>query len=184
MTELYIKNMVCKCCIRVVQIELEKSGLSPSYIELGKVRIRGKLSEEAKKDLDMRLQKYDLEILRDKRTVIVEKVKSFVIANIKNPEKLDRKIAWSNMILGQLDEVLSYERMSKLFSSVTGTTLESFIMRQKIERVKELVFQDELNFMEISKKMGFASLPHLSFRFKKVTGVTLSDFKASAKKKR
>lgn len=104
--------------------------------------------------------------------------------HIKNPEKLDRKIAWGNMILGQLDEVLSYERMSKLFSSVTGTTLESFIMRQKIERVKELVFQDELNFMEISKKMGFASLPHLSFRFKKVTGVTLSDFKASAKKKR
>lgn len=95
MTELYIKNMVCKCCIRVVQIELEKSGLSPSYIELGKVRIGGKLSEEAKKDLDMRLQKYDLEILRDKRTVIVEKVKSFVIANIGVPIVISRKITLS-----------------------------------------------------------------------------------------
>jgi len=184
MTELYIKNMVCKCCIRVVEMELEKSGLRPLYIDLGRVRIRGKLNEDAKKDLDLRLQEYGLGLLLDRRTRIVEKVKNYVISSIQNPEHLDRKIDRNQMILSQLDEKVSKERLSQLFSSVTGTTLESFIICQKIERVKELIFQDELNFMQISKKMGFASLPHLSFRFKKVTGLTLSGFKASAIKKR
>ncbi|WP_170123291.1 helix-turn-helix domain-containing protein [Pedobacter nutrimenti] len=159
-------------------MELEKAGWTPLYVDLGKAKVKEVLSGKSKNEFDTELQKYGLGLLIIKKSYIIEKIKTIIITSIHNADTLSQKQDWHQIILSQLQEDYTHDRLSKFFSSVAGITLEHYIILQKIERVKELLFQNELSLKDISKKMGFASQPHLSYQFKRVTGITPLKFRA------
>ena len=178
MTTLYIKNMVCDRCKMVVRQELEKLGLKPVKVALGEVTLADEeLSPEKLRQLELALVNLGFERIDDRKARLIESIKSKVIEIIHYGDPGSRKFNWS----GILSESLHYEYnyLSNLFSSVEGITLEQYIIRQKIEKVKELLFYDELNLSEIAHKLGYSSVAHLSGQFKKVTGFSPSELKKS-----
>jgi len=177
MTELFIKNMVCDRCRMVVGQELERLGLHVTSVQLGAAQILEKLDKQQREGLAENLSKLGFELLDDARSKNVEQIKKIIIQKIHHSEYLDIKVNWSALLADELHQ--DYKHLSGLFSTVEGITLEQYIIQQKIERVKELLFYDELNLSEISYKLGYSSVAHLSAPFKKVTGQTPSQFKAT-----
>jgi len=177
MTELFIKNMVCDRCKMVVAQELEKQGLKVTDIQLGIARIAAPIDPQQRRALDESLRQLGFELLDDARSKTVEQIKKIVIEKIHHSEYLDIKVNWSALLADELHQ--DYKHLSGLFSAVEGITLEQYIIQQKIERVKELLFYDEFTLSEISYKLGYSSVAHLSAQFKKVTGQTPSQFKAT-----
>jgi len=108
---------------------------------------------------------------------LIEKMKNIVIRRIHHTEELNTKVNWSALVADEMHQ--DYNSLSSLFSSVEGITFEQYIIRQKIEKAKELLFYDELNLSEISYKLGYSSVQHLSSQFKRVTGQTPSEFRLS-----
>lgn len=178
MTELYIKNMVCQCCIHVVKMEVEKVGCTPISIDLGIVKIKEDLTDKVLDKIAAGLQKYGLGLINTLKSITVEKIKTIVIRYINSGDILPQKIDWYNIISSQLNQKYSPNQISRLFPIVEGVTLEHFIITQKTKLAEELIFQNELTLTEISKKLGYANLPHLSGQFKKVTGFTPTQYKA------
>lgn len=175
---LYIKNMVCNRCILVVNQELEKLGLHPEKISLGEVELKeDHLSQDIINQLDSSLISLGFERMDDRKAKLIESIKNKVINLIHHSDPKSRKFNWSTLLAEALNHDYSY--LSSLFSSVEGITLEQYIIRQKIERVKELLFYDELNLSEIADTLGYSSVAHLSSQFKKVTGLTPSELKKS-----
>lgn len=179
--QIYIKNMVCNRCIMVVKSELEQFGLHPVAVELGEVTLDRTLTQAEKKNLDERLQQLGFEIIDDKKTRLIESIRTRIIDMIYSEEEVP-KLRFSEQLSDEFHHEYSY--LSKLFSEVRGTTLEQFIIRQKIERVKELLVYGELSLSEIAYKLGYSSVSHLSKQFKKVTGLTPTYFKEVRKSKR
>lgn len=178
MTTLYIKNMVCNRCIMVVGQELERQGLHPEKVTLGEVTLReDKLTETQQAKLDAALVSLGFERIDDRKARLIESIKNKVIQTIHHSDKVDLKFNWSTVLSEELH--YEYNYLSNLFSSVEGITLEQYIIRQKIERVKELLFYDELNLSEIADRLGYSSVAHVSAQFKKVTGFTPSELKKS-----
>lgn len=176
MLELYIKNMVCSRCVMVVQNELVKLGLEPTDVQMGVVRLKDDFIEDVKRgELDRKLREFGFELLDNSKTRVIDQIKNLIIDKVHRSESLEEKVNWSKLISDKLFHEYNY--ISTLFSSVEGVTIEQYIIRQKIERVKELLFYDELNLGEISNKMGYSSIAHLSAQFKKITGQTPSQFK-------
>lgn len=176
--ELHIKNMVCGRCIKVVREELLAFGLYPESVELGLVKLQEeKLEASMQKDLGQALEKLGFELLDGQRSKMIEQIKNLIISRIFHSESIDMSVNWSQLISDQLFH--DYNYLSSLFSSVEGITIEQYIIRQKIERVKELLFYDELSLSEIAFKLGYSSPAHLSAQFKKVTGDSPSHFKKS-----
>ncbi len=174
----YIRNMVCNRCILVVNQELEKLGLFPDTVSLGEVILKeDHLSEDVLHQLDSSLVNLGFERIDDRRAKLIESIKSKVIEMIHHAQQVDRRFNWSTILAEALHH--DYNSLSTLFSSVEGITLEQYIIRQKIERVKELLFYDELNLSEIANQLGYSSVAHLSSQFKKVTGLTPSELKKS-----
>lgn len=178
MTTLYIKNMVCNRCITAVKQEFEKLGLHPEKVTLGEITIgEDSLSAEQQQQLDAALQELGFERIDDRKARLIEGIKSKIIQLIHHSDKVNLKVNWSKVLS---DEVhYEYNYLSNLFSSVEGITLEQYIIRQKIEKVKELLFYDELTLSEIADKLGYSSVAHLSAQFKKITGFTPSELKKS-----
>ncbi|MBN8651544.1 MAG: helix-turn-helix transcriptional regulator [Cytophagales bacterium] len=175
---LYIKNMVCNRCILVVQQELEKQGLHPQKVSLGEVSLEeSHLDDTQLSRLDTSLVTLGFKRIDDRKARLIESIKNIVIQKIHRAESVNLKFNWSTMLSEELN--VDYNLLSNLFSSVEGITLEQYIIRQKIERVKELIFYDELNFSEIADRLGYSSVAHLSAQFKKVTGFTPSELKKS-----
>ncbi|MBX2894812.1 MAG: helix-turn-helix transcriptional regulator [Cyclobacteriaceae bacterium] len=175
---LYIKNMVCNRCILVVQQELEKQGLHPQKVSLGEVSLEeSHLDDTQLSRLDTSLVTLGFERIDDRKARLIESIKNIVIQKIHRAESVNLKFNWSTMLSEELN--VDYNLLSNLFSSVEGITLEQYIIRQKIERVKELIFYAELNFSEIADRLGYSSVAHLSAQFKKVTGFTPSELKKS-----
>lgn len=175
---LYIKNMVCDRCKMVVSQELEKLGLHPLKVTLGEVTLQeDSLSDEIQDRLDTSLVNLGFERIDDRKARLIEAIKSKIIEMIHYSDRLDRKFNWSDVLSQEMH--YEYNYLSNLFSSVEGITLEQYIIRQKIERVKELLFYDELNLSEIADKLGYSSVAHLSGQFKKITGLTPSQMKNS-----
>lgn len=174
---LYIKNMVCDRCKLVVRQELEKRGIHPEKLALGEVTLKEAIAPDVQKELDEALLTLGFERIDDRKARLIESIKSKVIDLIHHGNPANRKFNWSDI----LSESLHYEYnyLSTLFSSVEGITLEQYIIRQKIEKVKELLFYDELTLSEIAHKLGYSSVAHLSGQFKKVTGFTPSELKKS-----
>ncbi|MGB4399804.1 MAG: AraC family transcriptional regulator [Daejeonella sp.] len=176
MLELHIKNMVCNRCITAVRNELLASGLHPVVVEMGVVQLEEEeLDEESRIKLGARLTDLGFELLDNNRTRMIGQIKTLVIEKVHHSDDLDDKVNWSKLISDQLFH--DYNYLSTLFSSVEGITLEQYIIRQKIEKVKELLFYDEFNLSEIAVKLGYSSIAHLSAQFKKITGQTPSQFK-------
>ena len=178
MTTLYIKNMVCNRCIAAVKQELEKQGLHPEKVALGEVILEeNTLSKEQLDKLDSALEQLGFERIDDRKARLIEAIKNKVIQMIHHSEKVDLKFNWSTVLSEELH--YEYNYLSNLFSSVEGITLEQYIIRQRIEKVKELLFYDELNLSQIANRLGYSSVAHLSAQFKKVTGFTPSEMKKS-----
>jgi AraC family transcriptional regulator len=170
--------MVCNRCIMVVKQELEKQGLHPQKVALGEVIIEeSDLSEQQQKNLDTALATLGFERIDDRKARLIEAIKNKVIQMIHHTDKVNMKFNWSSILSEELH--YEYNYVSNLFSSVEGITLEQYIIRQKIEKVKELLFYDELSLSEIAHKLGYSSVAHLSAQFKKVTGFTPSELKKS-----
>lgn len=171
---LYIKNMVCNRCRMVVRTELEKVGLQPLQVQLGEVELDEKPTAEQMGKLKTALEALGFELIDDKKGRIIEKIKNVVIDLIHHSDE-QTKLKYSEYIAGKLHQDYTY--LSKLFSEVEGTTIEQYIIAQKIEKVKELLVYDELSLSEIAWRLGYSSVAHLSAQFKKVTGLTPSFYK-------
>jgi YesN/AraC family two-component response regulator len=162
----------------VVNQELEKQGLHPEKVTLGEVTIReDHLTKTQQDKLDTALAGLGFERIDDRKARLIESIKNKVIQTIHHSDRVDLKFNWSTVLAEELH--YEYNYLSSLFSSVEGITLEQYIIRQKIERAKELLFYDELNLSEIAHRLGYSSVAHLSTQFKKITGFTPSDLKKS-----
>lgn len=168
--------MVCARCISAVKDELVKHNLHPVSIDLGIVSVtEPEISDEVRKALSTRLQELGFELLDNSKAKVIDRIKSFIIDKIHHQQRLDLKVNWSDLISDKLHQ--DYNSLSSLFSSVEGITIEHYIISQKVERAKELIFYDEKNLSEIAFLLGYSSVQHLSTQFKKVTGQTPTQFK-------
>lgn len=172
--KLYIKYMVSLRCKMLVKAELKNLGIEKAIIELGMVELLGDISEEDKLKLKLALKKSGLELMDDKRSILIEKIKNIVTEMVHYSEEIP-KINFSSFLEEKLE--FDYTYLSRIFSEVKGVTIEQYIISHKIERAKELLLYDELSLKEISYKLHYSSVSHLSSQFKKVTGLTPSYFK-------
>lgn len=180
--QLYIKNMVCNRCISVVANEMAELGIVYTSVRLGEVDIPEKLSGDKEVKLRQRLQAHGFEILDDKKSALISKIKAAIINYIHYDESKTVKVNLSDHIAEKVGK--DYNYLSGLFSEVEGITIERFVILQRIEKVKELLVYGELSLSEIAWKMGYSSLAHLSGQFKKITGLTPSDYREIRDKKR
>jgi AraC-like DNA-binding protein len=179
--KLLIQNMVSLRCKLLVKAELEKIGLAYHSIELGEVILQKPIEPEQRHALIKALHQSGLEIMDDKNTMLVEKIKNIIVEMVHYSDELPR-LNFSNFLSEQLHK--DYHSLSELFSKTKGMTIEHFMIVHKIERAKELIMYDELNLSEIAFKLHYSSVAHLSHQFKKITGLTPSFFKSIQKKKR
>lgn len=172
--KLLIKNMVSIRCKMIVKSELEKMCLQYTTVELGEVEIKEELSKKKLNQLKTALQTFGLELMEDRKSMLIEKVKNIIVEMIHYSE--DPPLTnFSDFLSQKLN--YDYNYLSTLFSEVKGTTIEQYIIAHKIERAKELLVYDELTLTEIAFRLHYSSVSHLSRQFKKVTGLTPSFFK-------
>ncbi|MEO6166020.1 MAG: helix-turn-helix domain-containing protein [Chitinophagales bacterium] len=179
--KLYIKNMVSIRCKMIVKSELAKIGVHDGDIQLGEVSLRKDLPEADYTTFKTALKKVGFELLEDKRSKLIEKIKNVIVEMVHYADELP-KTNFSDYLSEKLG--LDYTYLSNLFSEVQGITIEHFIIYNKIEKVKELLVYDELTLTQISYKLHYSSVAHLSNQFKKITGLTPSHFKLLRHKRR
>ncbi len=179
--KLYIKNMVCRRCKMAVLSELEKLGIKPLFVELGEVELVAPISENQKTALSAGLQLLGFELIDDKKSQVIARIKTLIIDLVHNRDN-DLKTNLSFFIASDLGQ--DYSALSNLFSEVEGTTIEQYFISQKIERVKELLMYNELSLSEIAWQLNYSSVAHLSKQFKKITGLTPTFYKQLKDKKR
>jgi AraC-like DNA-binding protein len=173
--------MVSTRCKMAVKEELKKLGLHFIPVELGEVDIMEDLSSDQRELLKTALLSLGFELIDDKRSVLIEKIKHIIIEMVHNMDE-PIKMKFSNYLSEKLSHDYTY--MANLFSDIQGTTIAQFIISLKIERIKELIIYDELSISEIAWKMNYSSVAHLSNQFKKITGLTPSHFKQLKDRKR
>lgn len=173
--------MVSIRCKMMVKAELDKLGIEYGTIDLGEVEVKQPLSHEMHEHLKKDLLNSGLELMEDKKAILIEKIKLAIIEMVHYADEVPR-IKNSDYISAKLQHDYTY--LANLFSEVTGITIEQFIIAHKIERVKELLLYNELNLTEISYKLNYSSVAHLSNQFKKITGLTPTFFKKLKKKRR
>ena len=181
MTTLFIKNMVCDRCIMVVQAELDKLSLNAKNIKLGEVILDKEITPAEKDTLVKILAPLSFEVIDDKKSRMIEKIKSIIIDLVHHQDN-EIKTNLSNILSNALHN--DYNYLSNFFSEVEGTTIEKYFIAQKIEKVKELLVYDELSLSEIADRLNYSSVAYLSNQFKKVTGLTPSHFKQIREDKR
>ena len=181
-TTMHIKNMVCNRCIRAVQEEIESLGFSIKSIELGEVVINEEIDNIDTDRIGKILAENGFELIKDKQSEIINRIKTLIIEYIHFDKKKPESVNFSDFLSSELNHDYSY--LSHLFSMVEGKTIEKYMILQKIEKVKELLVYDELTLNEISYKLGYSSVAHLSRQFKDVTGLTPSHYKKIREEKR
>ncbi|MBC7627122.1 AraC family transcriptional regulator [Ferruginibacter sp.] len=179
--KLFIKNMVCLRCKMLVKAECEKIGLHSFTVYLGEVDILENITVEETQQLKLALLKSGLELMDDKKAMLLEKIKTVIVEMVHYTDELPI-INFSAYLSEKLNYNYSY--LAHLFSETEGMTLEHFIILHKIERVKQLIIYDELSFTEIAWKLHYSSMAHLSYQFRKVTGLTPSLFRSMEDKRR
>ena len=173
--------MVSIRCKMMVKEELKKLGIRYISVDLGEVEMMDDITEDQHIQIKKALMKSGLELMTDKRAMLIEKIKNVVIEMIHYTSELP-KINFSEFLSEKLD--YDYTYLANLFSETEGTTIEQFILHHKIERVKEFIIYDELSLTEIAAKLHYSSVSHLSNQFKKITGLTPSFFKSLKVKRR
>lgn len=174
--------MVCNRCIRVVAEDLGKLGLTIEAIELGKVKIKGVISDDNLMAIEKALLSSGFELINDRQHQIIEQVKKIIIEQVHHSNSKPAHINFSVYLEQQVG--VNYSSISKLFSSFEGVTIEKYLILQKIERVKELLAYGEQSLSEIAYELDYSSVAHLSGQFKKVTGLTPTAFKNIAGNRR
>lgn len=172
--QIHIKSMVCPRCIMSVQTILEDLNIPFSSVELGKVSLNGELSPTEKRDLELELKKVGFELLETESAVLIAQIKNLIIQQI-HYNKDGLKTNYSDYLADKMAH--SYSHLSRLFSSNEGITIEKYITKQKIEKIKKLLFNNEKTLAEIAFEMNYSSSAYLSTQFKKETGMTPSEFK-------
>lgn len=170
---LYIKNMVCPRCIKAVEELISAIPAEAVYVRLGEVMIKENLNGVQLDKFSTDLKNQGFELLDDNFKQQIDKIKTVIIDHIHYKE--DEKFPFTEILSKELNR--EYSAISKLFSETEGITIEQYVILQKIEKVKELLVYKELNLNEIAFKLGYSSTAHLSAQFKKVTGLTPSQFK-------
>ena len=179
--KLFIKYMVSTRCKMVVKDELKKIGLHFIIVDLGEIEIMENISDEKRALLRKGLANSGLELMDDKKAILIEKIKNVIIEMVHYSDEMP-KVNYSDYISEKLHHDYTY--LSNIFSEVKGMTIQQFIINHKIERAKELLLYDEYNLTEIAYKLNYSSVAHLSNQFKKVTGLTPSHFKKLKEKRR
>lgn len=173
--------MVSLRCKMVVRQELQKLGLHYVNVDLGTVEILENITDLQKEQLGKNLKVFGLELLDDKKKIIIEKIKSIIIEMVHYSDEMP-KVNYSDYISEKLG--YDYTYLANTFSEVKGITIQHFIILNKIERVKELLLYDELNLTEISYMLHYSSISHLSNQFKKITGLTPTYYKKLKEKRK
>ncbi|MDP3685026.1 MAG: AraC family transcriptional regulator [Ignavibacteria bacterium] len=179
--KIYIKYMVSTRCKMAVKEALKKLGLHFVVVDLGEVDLMESLTIDQRIELKQILLASGLELMDDKRAVLIEKIKNAIVEMVHHTNEII-KVNFSDFLSQKLN--LDYTYLANLFSEVQGTTIEQFIISHKIERIKELIIYGELSITEIAWKMNYSSVAHLSNQFKKMTGLSPSHFKQMKEKKR
>jgi len=179
--KLFIKYMVSQRCKLMVKEELKKLGMHFIVVDLGEVEIMENISDEQRIELKTALLSSGLELMDDKRAILIERIKNVIIEMIHHSDEMI-KMNFSNFLSEKLHHDYTY--LANLFSEVQGTTIEQFMISHKVERIKELIIYDEMNISEIAWKMNYSSVAHLSNQFKKITGLSPSHFKQLKVKRR
>ena len=179
--KLFVKYMISNRCKLAVKEELKKLGLHFVVVDLGEVEIMEDMTPEQHRQLQLGLISAGLELMDDKRAVLIERIINVITEMIHHSEELP-KVNYSDYISEKLN--YDYTDLSNLFSEVKGITIQQFIIVHKIEKVKEFLLYDELSLTEISYKMHYSSVAHLSNQFKKITGITPSNYKLLKDKRR
>jgi len=179
--KLYIKYMVSLRCKMIVKDELKKLGLHYVILELGTVEVLEDITDEQRNKLKENLLKSGLELMDDKKAILIDKIKNVIIEMIHYTDELPKK-NFSDHISEKLG--YDYTYLANIFSEVKGITIQQFVISHKIEKVKELLLYDELNLTEISYKLNYSSVAHLSNQFKKITGLSPSFYKSLKEKRK
>ena len=174
---IYLKNMICSCSIRMVKEYLERIGVAVEEVSLGKATIRYNEKKIAFDDIRVELKLLGLEIIENRDQQLVEKIKLAVIELIHHMNNVDSIARKKDYIVEKLG--LSYTYLSRIFSAHEKITLEKYIILNKIERIKELIDQEEFTLSEIAFMMDYSSVQYLSNQFKHITGMSVSDYKHS-----
>ena len=175
---IYIKNMVCVRCKMAVQVVLEKLNIDYREIEIGKVTLSKQLDSEQQKRLNEALQYYELELMDDKKTILVERIRNLITEMFHSPDD-DIPSKFTEYLSKTLHHEYTY--LSNIFSEVEKSTIERFYISTRVQRVKELLLYEGLSIKEISYQLNYSSVSHLCLQFKKVTGQTPSEFKKQFK---
>jgi len=165
----------------VVKSEFEKLGLQTIAVELGEVELEKEISDEQKEVLLENLQVLGFDLIDDKKTKTVERIKNLIV-DLVHHKNNDLKINLSDYLAENLNQ--DYNSLSNLFSEIENTTIEKYFISQKIEKVKELLIYNELSLSEIADVLNYSNVAHLSNQFKKITGFTPTSFKQLKDKKR
>lgn len=179
--KIYVKNMACESCKIVVKAALEDMGISPVKVELGEIETRESITDDEKKELNLKIKNAGLELLEKKQGVLIEKIRQVMVDYVYNSDEKPN-IKFSVLLSKEL--LHSYTYLANFFSEVEATTIEQFIISLKIERAKELILFGEDSFSEIADKLHYSSVAHFSTQFKKVTGLTPSHFRELKEKRR
>ena len=178
----YVKGMVCNCCIKVIRQVLSKLDLNIKSIKLGKVFLEFCPEIISVSEIEKTLEDNGFEIVEDREKIVVEQIKTAVIELIHQSNYSNSIIRNSDYLVEKL--AMSYQHLSSIFSKYEDTTLEKFIIKHKIEKVKELIEYGELTLSEIAFQMGYSSVQYLSTQFKSITGFSVSEYKSLPEKNR
>lgn len=173
--------MVSIRCKMVVKAALEQMHIHYRNLDLGEVELLEEITPEQREELKGILKKSALVLMDDKKAILIEKIKNIIVEMVHYSDEIPQ-VNNSDYLAEKLD--YNYTYLAELFAEVTGTTINNFIIAHKIERVKELLLYDELNLTEISYKLNYSSVSHLSSQFKKITGLTPSYYKQLKRKRR
>jgi AraC-like DNA-binding protein len=179
--KLYIKYMVSLRCKMIVQEALEKLNIKYVDIELGLVETLVSTTKEKRYELADILKKSGLQLLNDKKSILIEKIKVVIIQMVHYSDELPNQ-NYSEYLSEKLG--YDYTYLANTFSEVKGITIQHFIIIHKIERAKELMLYNEMNLTEIAYKLHYSSVAHLSNQFKKVTGLSPSFYRQLGKKRK
>lgn len=179
--KIYVKNMVCQRCIMAVENILKTLEINYKNVALGEIELNDELHPSDMTKLSSQLQSIGFEAIDNKKQQLIERIKNYIVQFIHHDKEM-LKINLSDFLAKELG--YEYNYLSNLFSEVEGTTIEKYVILQKIEKVKELIVYDELSLKEIAHQMGYSSVAYLSNQFKKITGLTPSHFKTIGQQKR